>query len=189
MHARRLVALVAAVLACGCQAAPFGWAPRLPGQSRSLGVRTAYEVTGAASTRAEFLTLAAQQGLSLDTDTLSAIADATTLQPTGRWAGDLASLQAHWQRYGQLISPGFADPDSYADAAVRFGKRRDAAVGYYFDAEAYRTAGTVVVPRWDANGQLLRLRADGSIESYVPRSAPLPSSYLRIPADLTPALP
>lgn len=187
---RRLMALsvVALAMGAGCQPMASGLQPAMPSLTRTLVGRPAYLETGAASTRQEFTDLVTRQGLHLSDAQLQAVGQATAVLPNGKWAaGSEASLQDAWRLYGQSVTPGIATPSQFLDAAVTFARKRDASVGFYFDAETFRKTGQVTVPRWEpAQGQYLTLQGDGGIRLYKPKADEPPMAYIRVPQDLMP---
>lgn len=187
---RRLVALgvLALTLAAGCQPMAPGLQPTMPSLTRTLVGRPAYLETGAASTTTEFTDLVSRQGLHLSATQLQAVGQATAVLPNGQWAaGSEASLQDAWRQFGQSVTPGIATPTQYLEAAVTFARKRDASVGFYFDAETFRRTGQVTVPRWEpVQGQFLTLQQDGSVSLYKPKADEPPMAYIRVPQDLMP---
>jgi hypothetical protein len=187
---RRLMAVGAAAftLAAGCQAMEPGLQPTMPRLTRQLVGRPAYLETGAASTQPEFTDLLSRAGVHLNTTQIKAVGQATTVLPNGRWApGGEASLQDAWTQYGRSVTPAFTTPEQFLAAAVSFARKRDAGVGFYFDAEHFRLTGEVRVPRWEPQqGQFIDLQADGGVSLYKPKAAEPPMSYVRVPQEMMP---
>jgi hypothetical protein len=187
---RRWVTLgvLALTLAAGCQPMAPGLQPAMPGLTRTLVGRPAYLETGAASDQREFTDLLSRQGLHLSDAQLKAVGQATAVLPNGQWAaGGEASLQDAWRQYGQSVTPGIASPSQFLEAAVTFARKRDASVGFYFDAEAFRRSGQVAVPRWEPRqGQFISLQADGGVSLYKPKADEPPMAYVRVPQEMMP---
>jgi hypothetical protein len=179
---------MALTLAAGCQPMEPGLQPTMPRLTRQMVGRPAYLETGAASNTTEFNDLLTRQGLHLTAAQLKSVGQATAVLPSGQWApGGEASLQEAWRQFGQSITPGIASPEQFLDAAVSFARKRDASVGFYFDADHFRRTGEVRVPRWEpSQGQYITLQTDGAVSLYKPKTDEPPMSYLRVPQELMP---